>query len=196
MDDAKELRGFCFADIGHPSGDNSRPWTLRAIAAHFGVTTIRLRQMAIQHFQREWGGQCPCVACGGFFPWLGMRVPIGSDDNDDPRDGWWWCKSCMELRYPETVRRASKRRRARVVTQSGGDPFDLKKVREEVAERDGWTCYLCTAPVTRKDWAIDHVVPLDKGGAHAIENLRLTHRRCNSRKGNRDVAPGAYASDC
>lgn len=32
---------------------------------------------------------------------------------------------------------------------------------------------------------MDHVIPRAKGGSNAVENLRLAHRRCNSRRGSR-----------
>jgi hypothetical protein len=34
---------------------------------------------------------------------------------------------------------------------------------------------------------LDHVVPLSRGGAHAKENVRLAHRKCNNLKGDRPV---------
>ncbi len=62
----------------------------------------------------------------------------------------------------------------------------------EVAERDGWVCWLCGGKVAADDgragpWApsVDHVVPKARGGGNAAANLRLAHRRCNSRRGSR-----------
>lgn len=58
--------------------------------------------------------------------------------------------------------------------------------RELVAERDGWTCAICHGLVTRADWSLDHIVPLSDGGAHALDNVVLAHKRCNSWRGQGD----------
>lgn len=43
------------------------------------------------------------------------------------------------------------------------------------------------------DWypSIDHVIPVSKGGLHSWENVKLAHRKCNTRKGNH-MPPWAY----
>jgi 5-methylcytosine-specific restriction endonuclease McrA len=57
-----------------------------------------------------------------------------------------------------------------------------------MAERDGWICWLCGDEVS--PYAIgalsatfDHVVPRRYRGPTQPANLRLAHRRCNSRRG-------------
>lgn len=69
-----------------------------------------------------------------------------------------------------------------------------RKVRLEIYERDAWTCQLCHEPVDpdlhpndRMAATLDHVecqswalVP-----DHSVDNLRLAHRACNSRRNNR-----------
>ena len=57
--------------------------------------------------------------------------------------------------------------------------------RDEIAERDDHTCYLCGRWVSAHEAALDHVVPLARGGGHARSNVRLTHSVCNSKKGDR-----------
>lgn len=66
-------------------------------------------------------------------------------------------------------------------------------VRDEVFERDAWTCQLCYEPLQRdahpnSDWfpSVDHIVPASKGGPHTVENLRAAHRWCNSIRGAED----------
>ncbi len=51
-----------------------------------------------------------------------------------------------------------------------------------IAMRDRMRCYLCGLKIRPKDLAFDHVTPLSKGGAHSNENIRPTHRSCNSSK--------------
>ena len=42
---------------------------------------------------------------------------------------------------------------------------------------------------------VDHIVPLDMGGApFSLENAQLMHRSCNSVKNNKLVADGIYNS--
>lgn len=52
-------------------------------------------------------------------------------------------------------------------------------------ERDQGMCYLCGQSVDRADLQFDHVIPLSKGGAHSMENIRVTHEICNKRKAAR-----------
>ena len=57
--------------------------------------------------------------------------------------------------------------------------------RDELARifsRSRGECDICGA---RKNLAIDHIVPLCKGGSNDLNNLRALCRTCNSRKGGR-----------
>lgn len=61
----------------------------------------------------------------------------------------------------------------------------------DLAERDGWVCWLCDGPIdpeaspgTPGSATVDHVVPRSRGGRTEPENLRLAHRRCNGARGN------------
>jgi 5-methylcytosine-specific restriction endonuclease McrA len=46
------------------------------------------------------------------------------------------------------------------------------------------TCELCKEPINdnniHRRLSIDHIIPQTKGGNGNIENLRITHRKCNS----------------
>jgi hypothetical protein len=62
--------------------------------------------------------------------------------------------------------------------------------RKAVVDAHGIDCYLCggpieldAAPAEPLSLSFDHVVPLSRGGRHAITNLRPAHRRCNVAKG-------------
>ena len=75
---------------------------------------------------------------------------------------------------------------------------------DEVYERDNGICYICGKACdwndyTEKNGVIiygdnypsrDHVIPKTKGGGNTWDNIRLAHRLCNTRKGNR---PRSYA---
>lgn len=81
--------------------------------------------------------------------------------------------------YPEGVTRREALRASKV------EGFK----REEIFERDRWTCQLCGEPVERgpdasrdRRASLDHIVPLARGGTHTRENVQCTHWICNSRK--------------
>lgn len=57
-------------------------------------------------------------------------------------------------------------------------------------------CHICGAPIDYllpysepMSFVIDHVVPLQKGGADSIDNIKAAHRECNSKKRARLFAP-------
>lgn len=57
-------------------------------------------------------------------------------------------------------------------------------------------CHICGLPIdytlhspAPKSFVIDHVIPLHKGGADTIDNVRAAHRDCNSTKRARLIAP-------
>lgn len=62
----------------------------------------------------------------------------------------------------------------------------------EIWERDGGRCGICRKKIDiqikwpdRLALAIDHIVPLSKGGEDMPENLQATHAACNGRKNNK-----------
>lgn len=62
----------------------------------------------------------------------------------------------------------------------------------DVHTRDQWTCQLCWEPIDpgvawpdRMSPSIDHVMPLSRGGLHAMANVQSAHLGCNSSKGDR-----------
>lgn len=56
-------------------------------------------------------------------------------------------------------------------------------LRGHVIERDGYTCGICHGEVKPSDVHLDHIHPFSKGGRTNAANLRVTHSRCNIRKG-------------
>ncbi len=65
--------------------------------------------------------------------------------------------------------------------------------RWDVLERDGHRCRSCGRTAAEHGVAleVDHIVPVAKGGADEMENLRTLCWECN--RGKRDKAPGAGA---
>lgn len=67
-----------------------------------------------------------------------------------------------------------------------------QKFRNKVYLRDEGICKLCNQLVhlsikypDPKSPSLDHIIPLSKGGTHALKNLQLTHLECNIKKGNK-----------
>lgn len=54
-----------------------------------------------------------------------------------------------------------------------------------VIQRDGWVCSYCDCDTSIHGHAIDHVIPLAKGGTNELDNLTMSCKSCNSSKGAR-----------
>lgn len=92
--------------------------------------------------------------------------------------------------YPESAAAYDARRRALVAQARTGEVFAPL----DIHVRDGWTCQLCHEPIDRaiawphpKSPSIDHIIPLSRGGAHALSNVQSAHLGCNSSKRDRDM---------
>lgn len=81
--------------------------------------------------------------------------------------------------HPEMARKHAHIRRARKMQS----PRIEAITHLEIAERDHWRCHICHKLVTRRNWSLDHLVPLCANGSHTKDNVALAHRRCNSRRG-------------
>ena len=57
------------------------------------------------------------------------------------------------------------------------------RVRRKVLQRDGWRCRHCGRPGNE----VDHVIPMDKGGAiYDMDNLQVLSRPCHIEKSRRE----------
>lgn len=77
-------------------------------------------------------------------------------------------------------------RRARPAVGVGRRPLP-RTLREQVIARDGYVCGLCGGAVDPTDVHIDHRLPVAWGGSDELNNLQVTHSRCNLRKGAREL---------
>lgn len=75
-----------------------------------------------------------------------------------------------------------------------GEFYINPRVRQEIYERDAWTCQICHTPVPRDATpgdleypTLDHIIPqsLQLIPDHSPSALRLAHMVCNARRGNR-----------
>ena len=82
-----------------------------------------------------------------------------------------------QVANPEALQLHQRRRRARKV---GNGVFVVTV--EEIRRMLGQPCYLCN---NAQSTAIDHIIPIAKGGRHSIGNLLGSCRLCNLRKGTK-----------
>ena len=85
-------------------------------------------------------------------------------------------------------RKHSKEYRKKFKKKHGKRPTQLSaEYRETIiyflVNRDGWNCCFCGIPVIYEEIGIDHKIPVMLGGKNRMENLRISHRSCNSKEG-------------
>ncbi len=82
----------------------------------------------------------------------------------------------MGRRCPQfgCVRKADRR---------GGSRKSKREKFRLLFERQGGVCAICLKPML-DGGNLDHIIPASMGGTYGAENLRATHRGCNSRRGN------------
>lgn len=102
-----------------------------------------------------------CEQCGRKFDYV---------KRNDPRRRRFCSDACNRAAH-----RADLNHRRRSATRSGERFTTL-----EIAERDGWRCHLCGRRVSRKNWSIDHLIPLSERGEHLRSNVALAHANCNT----------------
>jgi len=91
------------------------------------------------------------------------------------------CRHQWERDNPDKVREKKNRRRARKANAKGCASAEQIVARIEYY---GGLCYLCGKPYE----AVDHVIPLSRGGSGWPVNQRPICKSCNSRKGNKLLA--------
>ena len=63
----------------------------------------------------------------------------------------------------------------------------IKFNRENVLIRDNGTCQYCSKKLTKKNFTLDHVIPVSKGGKKVWQNIVACCNSCNQRKGNKTL---------
>lgn len=60
-----------------------------------------------------------------------------------------------------------------------------RKRKQKLFRRQNGICGICGEPMKMKDTSVDHILPRSFGGNNTLENVRLTHRVCNTERGAR-----------
>lgn len=83
--------------------------------------------------------------------------------------------------HPDKIRDNTARQRARrkPVLVAGA------VCRLDVWARDNGVCGICGQSADPASWHVDHIVPIARGGIHAMSNVQVSHPTCNRRKGTR-----------
>jgi len=95
--------------------------------------------------------------------------------------------AAWKLANPELVREIGREAAARRKAQKLGLVV-TKADYAVILARHGMVCHICGLDIlTRSDLHFDHVIPLARGGAHVVENIRPSHSFCNRSKGARVI---------
>lgn len=83
---------------------------------------------------------------------------------------------------PEKFKRRANERRAKLLSATAGDAQQVADFYAAIRKAKRITCYWCGKSVPRFQRHVDHIVPLSKGGAHAVLNLCCACKTCNLAK--------------
>jgi 5-methylcytosine-specific restriction endonuclease McrA len=76
----------------------------------------------------------------------------------------------------------------RIIVLSAYDRLPKKEIkftRDNIFQRDGYTCQYCRKLFEPKELNLDHVIPRDKGGKTNWENVVCSCIKCNTKKANK-----------
>lgn len=155
----------------------------------------RLRELRREYRERKKAGRSrECSICGGAIPSRSGAGLTCSEEcsrirtkerkreyyqqNRDEYRAWARAWRKTEAGRAHSAREYNKRRR--LLEGAVQVPW----LRSEIAERDGWECYLCGEGIEPDDLNIDHVKPLSLGGDDAPWNVAAAHAACNFSKWN------------
>ncbi len=68
--------------------------------------------------------------------------------------------------------------------------YAARKHKQAVGDAQGWICPYCGRDVSGRNGAIDHKIPVSRGGTSELDNLAVLCRSCNTSK--HDLTPEEY----
>lgn len=197
---AFSYRGFCdmHARRAKSLGVHDEPW----------VAWQKRKEMQAMVNSCEWPSCSRRVHAQGFCTMHYQRAKkAGNFDNPwvawNPERKCQWCgvsfisptrraifcslkcnNKSFEHHNPEYLRDKNRKRRFRIRSTR------LEKFTEsDVRLRSGDDCYICGSPIDFELKhpdpmcpSLDHIMPVSKGGSHTLDNVAMTHLRCNQRK--------------
>lgn len=135
---------------------------------------------------RQKNGVCPkCYFKAWYERNRADKIAQTAEWKEQNRDKHLEAKRRWRKRHEEQVRRGNRHRRA---TLAGAEERPYTEA--EVYALHGYHCYLCGLPMNPDATGpgvptFDHVIPLSRGGADVLDNVRPAHKGCNSRKHDR-----------
>lgn len=118
-----------------------------------------------------------CVGCTGYDPHYRY-------DLEGPCRHALWDEKCTDCkgrpweRSPETPPT-----RAEIISAASIDErLEIKKWKDEWKALRLAVCHWCARSFSPRECHADHVIPLSRGGVHALGNLVISCKRCNLRK--------------
>lgn len=143
---------------------------------HFSPVSVATVRRA---FVLLYGGAARAVDDAGethdFDAWL--RVPVRTRDTGLPIIG-------SQVRVPRVLHLQRYDRAPRVA---------VRLTRRNLMIRDQFQCQYCGRRPSLRDLNVDHVVPRSRGGPDSWENLVVSCRTCNLRKGRRTPVEAGMA---
>ncbi len=97
-------------------------------------------------------------------------------------------KARYKKRHPDKIRAAKSARRARKIAATIGDIRIIRDWESTWRRKRSVKCYWCGGQSPGKTCHADHIVPLFRGGEHSINNLCVSCKTCNLKKGPKDPA--------
>jgi len=86
------------------------------------------------------------------------------------------------IKNPDTIKKAIEGIRRSKLRKNRRN-----KIYECLVESQGKVpCYVCGEHVSRKQASLEHITPLSRGGTDDWDNLAISHRRCNSMRGDNE----------
>ena len=130
---------------------------------------------AAEHARLRSSGRCP--QCGATVT-----------DYQPNGERYAYCGDCRKARRGERAAQRPMPKPTRRPAERSSQQRSLpKRLRLDIAERDGWRCHYCGTEFTSGEtggWQIDHRVPASRGGSDDPGNLVLACEFDNQRKGD------------